>query len=105
MLEIFDPKTDTLVFRWDIDMSYGWTGGDGELLDRHRAAQIPIRKAGLAPSEARYRLLMHNKPGRPMSMGWGQAACRSTEGMVRQSLGSTIEHSGLGGSASYLRKT
>ena len=39
-LEIYDPKTDALIFRWDIEISYSWSGGDGRFLDRHRAAQI-----------------------------------------------------------------
>ena len=64
-----------------------------------------IRKAGVAPSTARYRLLMDNKPERPDVDGWSPASYRSTAGMVRQSLGSTIEHSGLGASAAYWRKT
>jgi len=29
---------------------------------------------------------------------------RSTEGFIKQSLGTTIEHSGLGAAASYYRK-
>jgi len=58
-LEIFDPDTDALITRWDLDIAYGWS----------------------------------------------PATYRSTAGMARQSLGSTIEHSGLGASAAYWRKT
>ena len=64
-----------------------------------------VRKAGLVLSEARYRLLLSNKIGRPDVPGWSSAGYRSTEGFARHSLGSTIEHNGLGGSAAYWRKT
>jgi hypothetical protein len=103
-LEIYDPKTDTLIFRWDIDIAYGWSGGDGSFWTDTEQLKYAIKKAGLVPSEARYRLLLQNKPGRRDVAGWGTASSRSTEGMVRQSLGTTVEHSGLGASTSYLRR-
>ena len=45
------------------------------------------------------------KPGRPDVDGWSRCTLRSTEGFVRHSLGSTIEHYGLGGTAAYWRKS
>jgi hypothetical protein len=103
VLEVFDPVTDTLIGRWDIDVVYG-AGGDGSFWTDTEQIEYHIRKAGLWPSQAAYRLLMHNKPGRPDVPGWGPAEYRSTEGFTRHSLGSTIEHNGLGGSAAYWRK-
>jgi hypothetical protein len=103
-LEIYNPKTDALIFRWDIDIAYGWSGGDGSFWTDTEQLKYAIRKAGLVPSEARYRLLLQNKPGRQDVAGWSKASGRSTEGMVRQSLGTTVEHSGLGASTSYLRR-
>lgn len=105
VLEIFDPKTDALVGRWDIDVIYTTGTGDGGFWTDTEQIKYHIRKAGLAPSEARYRLLLQNKTGRPDVEGWGTAQYRSTDGFVRQSLGSTIEHNGLGGSTAYWRKT
>lgn len=105
VLEIFDPKTDALVGRWDIDVVYTTGSGDGDFWTDTEQIKYHVRKAGLAPSEAKYRLLLHNKSGRPDVEGWGPAQCRSTEGFVRHSLGSTIEHNGLGGRAAYWRKT
>ncbi len=105
VLEIFDPKTDGLVGRWDIDVIYTTGSGDGGFWTDTDQIKYHVRKAGLAPSEARYRLLLQNKPGRPDVDGWGPAEYRSTEGFARHSLGSTIEHNGLGGSAAYWRKT
>jgi len=37
-------------------------------------------------------------------IGWSKTSGRSTDGMIRQSLGTTIEHSGLGARTSYLRR-
>lgn len=103
-LEIYNPKTDALIVRWDIDIAYAWADGDGSFWTDTEQLKYAIKKAGLAPSEARYRLLLQCKPGRPDVSGWSKASGRSTEGMVRQSLGTTVEHSGLGASTSYLRR-
>lgn len=103
-LEIYDPKTDALIFLWEIDIAYGWSDGDGAFWTDTEQLRYAIRKAGLVPSEARYRLLLNTKLGRPDVSGWSKATGRSTDGMVRQSLGTTVEHSGLGASTSYLRR-
>jgi hypothetical protein len=104
MLEIYHPRSDALLFRWDVEIAYGWSSGDGSFWTDTEQLKYAIRKAGLAPSEARYRLLLDTKPGRPDVIGWSKASYRSTDGMVRQSLGMTVEHSGLGASTSYLRR-
>lgn len=104
ILEIFEPKTDALVTKWDIDIVYGWSAGDGNFWTDTEQLKYHIRKQGIAPSEAKYRLLLKTKPNEPHVDGWGDSYCRSTAGMVRQSLGSTIEHHGLGANASYWRK-
>lgn len=103
VLEIFDPKTDALVGRWDIDIIYTTGSGDGSFWTDTEQIKYHVRKAGLAPSDAKYRLLLQNKPGYPNVVGWSPAEYRSTNGFVRHSLGSTIEHSGLGASAAYWR--
>jgi Bacterial HORMA domain 2 len=103
-LEIYDPETDALIFLWEIDIAYGWSGGDGAFWTDTEQLRYAIRKAGLVPSEARYRLLLNTKSGRPDVPGWSKATGRSTDGMVRQGLGTTVEHSGLGANTSYLRR-
>lgn len=105
VLEIFDPKTDQLVGRWDIDVVYSSSGGDGGFWTDTEQIKYAVKKAGLLPSQARYRLLLFNKPGRPDVDGWSTTTYRSTDGLVRHSLGSTIEYNGLGGSAAYWRKS
>ncbi len=104
VLEVFDPKTGALIVRWDIDVVYNWSTGDGSFWTDTEQLKYHIRKAGVAPSDASYTLLLQTKPGRPDVDGWSKASYRSTDGMVRQSLGSTIEHNGLGGNTAYWRK-
>lgn len=103
-LEIYDPRTDKLITRWDIDVRYDWSSGDASFWTDTEQLKWAIRKAGVAPSDAKYDLILHTKSGRPDVTGWHPCSYRSTDGMVRQSLGSTIEHNGLGASASYWRK-
>jgi len=104
VLEIFHPITDALIVRWDIDVVYSWSSGNGSFWTDTSQLKYHILKAGVAPKDARYELLMHTKPGRPDVPGWSRGSYRSTAGMVRQSLGSTVEHYGLGASAAYWRK-
>ncbi len=104
VLEIYDPRTDALVGRWDIDVIYTTGLGDGGFWTDTEQLKYHICKAGLAPSKARYRLVLQNRSGYPHVHGWEPTRFRSTEGFVRQSLGSTIEHYGLGASAAYWRQ-
>ncbi|HHA2810879.1 TPA: HORMA domain containing protein [Stenotrophomonas maltophilia] len=104
-LEIYNPATNALIVRWDIEISYAWSSEDGSFWTDTEQLRYAILKAGLSPASARYSLLLDTKPGRPDVLGWGTGHERSTLGMVRQSLGSTIEHSGLGGRTSYLRNS
>lgn len=103
VLEIYNPFTGALVLRWDIDIVYQWSSGDDTFYTDSEQLRYHIRKAGVAPEEARYDIVLKVKLGRPEVAGWGTGAFRVTDGMVRQSLGSTIEHSGLGASAAYWR--
>lgn len=104
VLEVYHPITDKLLGRWDLDIVYAWSGGDGSFWMDTDSLRYAIKKAGLAPAQAEYRLLMNTKPGRPDVKGWSRTTFRSTDGMVRQSVGSTIEHSGLGARTSYYRR-
>lgn len=104
VIEIFDPRTGALIGRWDIDVIYTTGLGDGGFWTDTEQIKYHVRKAGLAPREARYRLVLQNKSGRPDVDGWGPTRFQSTEGFVRHSLGSTIEHYGLGASAAYWRR-
>lgn len=102
-LEVYNPATDALVLRWDMDVVYNCTSGDGSFYTDTDQLKYAIKKAGVAPEKAAYDVRLVNKPGRPDVAGWGPCTSRSTEGMVRQSLGSTIEHNGLGAGTAYWR--
>ncbi|MGJ4927160.1 HORMA domain containing protein [Bradyrhizobium sp. HKCCYLS2038] len=103
-LDIYHPLTDELLFQWNIEISYSWTGGDGSFWTDTEQLKYAIRKAGLVPSEAKYDLRLNLKSGHREITGWGTGKARSAEGMIRQSLGTTIGHGSLSGSTSYLRR-
>ena len=104
ILEVYNPNTNNLVLCWEIDVNYSWSSGDSSFWTDTDQLRWAIRKAGVAPKSAKYDLLLRTTPGRPDVPGWSRATARSKDGMVRQSLGSTIEHNGLGASASYWRQ-
>ncbi len=103
ILEIYNPKSNALVIRWDIEISYTWSSDDGNFWTDTEQLKYAIKKNGLIPSEAKYRLLISNKTGAPSVPGWSSTSLRSTQNMIQQSLGSTIQHNGLGANTSYWR--
>lgn len=104
MLEVHNPNTDALIGRWDIDIAYDWRGDNGRFWVDTDQIKAAIKKAGVWPSESKYRIVCCNKDGHPEVFGWSSTTLRSTAGMIKQSLGTTIEHNGLGAGASYYRK-
>lgn len=105
-LEIVDPRTDGLVTRWDISVEYaGWDpSGDGTFWTDTDQLRYAIAKQGVVPSQATYRVVVTTKPGSPDVDGWTTVSLRSTDGMVRQSLGTTVQHSGLSANTAYWRQ-
>lgn len=105
VLEVYDPSNDQLIIRWDIEIVYSWqAAGDGSFWTDTDQLRYAIKKAGVIPSLAKYDLILQNKNGRPDVEGWSSCSYRSTDGMAKQSLGTTVEHSGLGGQTGYWRK-
>lgn len=103
-LEIFNPSTDELITRWDMDIDYSSDVENQAYWADAEQIRYAINKAGLVPSAAKYRLVLQTASNRPNVAGWGSTTYRSTAGMVRQSVGTTIQHGSLSGSLSYLRK-
>ena len=103
VLEVFDPATNDLVGRWDVKVSYEWTGGDGHFWVDTDLIRFAIKKTGVLPSSARYRIVVTNAPGRPDVPGWSPATLRSTVDMVEQRIGTAVEAGGLSGGLSYYR--
>jgi hypothetical protein len=105
VLEVYTPSTDALIGRWDIDIAYEWSGdGGGRFWVDTEQIKIAIKKAGVWPGSSKYSIICRTKSGRPDVDGWSTTLFRSTAGMVKQSLGTTIEHCGLGAGTSYYRK-
>ena len=105
VLEVYNPSTDALIGRWDIDIAYEWSGdGGGRFWVDTEQIKIAIRKAGVWPGSSKYSIICRTKSGRPDVDGWSSRPFRATAGMVKQSLGTTIEHSGLGAGTSYYRR-
>jgi len=102
-LEVFNPNTDGLIGRWDFDIYYG-SSGDGGMWVNTDDIRYHIRKAGQWPATCDYRVVLTTKPGRPNVEGWSGTKLRSTDGFVRQSLGTTIDGNALRTGTSYWRK-
>lgn len=102
-LEVYNPTTDALIGRWDFTVYYGYSG-DGEFWVDTDAIKYHIQKSGQWPSRCEYRIVLKLKPGRPDVDGWSNASLRSTDGFVKQSIGTTINGSGLTTNATYWRR-
>ena len=99
-LEVYDPRTNVLVTRWDLDVVYA-TVGDGSLWVDTAAIRYSIAKAGLVASTCKYDLILTTAAGRPDVAGWGPCDFRSTDGFKRYSVGATIGGNGLAAQAAY----
>jgi hypothetical protein len=104
-LEICVPGSMSLVGRWDLDVLYSYgSGDDGTMWVDTDAIRYAIKKAGVDPKRCSYRVIVHNKDGRPAVEGWGPAEYLSTSGLVRQSVGTTIGTSDVSSRVSYWRR-
>ena len=103
ILEVYHPKTDKLVTRWDLDVVYGY-GSDDTFWADTESIRYTIEKAGLVPSQCKYRFMVQNKDGRPDVEGWGPCTERSTDGFKRYCIGSTIGGNGIGTDVAYWKK-
>jgi hypothetical protein len=104
-LEIYNPADNSLITRWDVTVAYSWSSDAGNFWTDTDQLKYAIKKAGIVPAAATYSVMVKNKPGWTAVDGWGTGSFRSTDGFVRQSLGTTVEHNGLGAATSYWRKT
>lgn len=104
VLEVYDPASNRLVGRWDVSITYDWTDGDGQFWTDTDAIRFAIKKSGVLPSTAWYRVVAVTAEGRPRVDGWSSTTLRSTDGLVEQRIGTSIEASGLSGGISYYRR-
>lgn len=101
-LEIYDSRTDKLVRRWDFDISYS-KSGDGSFWQDPDDIRYHIQKAGLNPANCDYEILTTTALGRRDVEGWSRSSLRSTDGFVKQSIGTTIGAGGISTGTSYWR--
>jgi hypothetical protein len=99
-LEIFNPTTQKLICRWDLDIIYGY-GGDGDFWADTDAIKYHIEKAGAIPSTCEYRISLDTAPGAEILAGWSSCTLYSTQGFSRYSVGTTIGSSGIGAGLAY----
>lgn len=103
VLEVYNPKSEALIGRWDLEIRYGYVE-DGEFWVDTDDIRYHIQKAGVWPSTCAYRVVATTKPYRPDVPGWSRTTFRSTGGFVKQSIGTTIDGSGLSVGTGYWRK-
>lgn len=103
-LEIVSPA-GSFVTRWDLEINYSYGGGDGSMWVDKEALKYAILKCGVMPSSCTYNILIENAPGRPDVVGWGPGTYLSTEGFIKQGLGTTIGTSSIGTQAAFWRKS
>lgn len=103
-LEIVSPA-GILVTRCDFEISYSYGSGEGSMWLDTDALKYAITKFGVIPASCTYNIKLDNAPGRPAVVGWGPTTYLSTEGFIKQGLGTTIGTSSIGAQASYWRKS
>jgi len=98
----YKASNDSLILRWDIDVVYDTADGDGEMWVDTDDLYYAIRKAGVAPRNCSYEVILQTQNGRPDVPGWSSCDFRSTDGMSRHSIGTMANASnGLGARAAY----
>jgi hypothetical protein len=104
VLEVFDPRSDALLGRWDVEIAYGWSTDNGQFWVDTDAIKFAMKKAGVHPATASYSVKVTRKTGFAAVAGWSSTTLRSTSGLIEQRVGSTVEGSGLTGGFSYYRR-
>lgn len=104
-LEIYRPATGALVGRWDFEIDYSYDADDdGSMWVDIDSIKAAVAKAGLHPSTCTYDVIVSTKPGRPAVAGWTTTSFRSTDGLSRFSIGTTIGANPLGSGVAYWRR-
>lgn len=102
VIEVYDSRSTTsLVGRWDLTLS---RDGEGtEMWTDIEAIKYAIAKRGLYPSNCDYRIVISNKDGRPDVPGLSPTTFRSTEGLSKVCIGTTIGSGSLANNTAYWR--
>jgi hypothetical protein len=103
VLEIVSPGGN-LVTRCDFEIDYGYGNGDGAMWVDTDALRFAIAKFGVIPSSCTYNIKLLNAAGRPDVFGWESGTFLSTDGYIKQNLGTTIGTHTIGAAASFWRQ-
>jgi len=103
VLEITN-STGSLVTRCDFTIDYRYGTGDGSMWVDTDAIKYSIAKLGVIASTCYYRMVLSVGPGAPAVAGWSDCEFLSTEGFIKQNLGTTIGTNSIGAQAGYWRK-
>lgn len=101
-LEVYSISSGALITRWDMDVLY-CTVGDGSLWVDTAAIRYAIIKAGTVPSGCTYNLILTTKSGAPDVAGWGPGRLRSTSGLTRYNIGTSVGGNGVTSETAYWR--
>jgi hypothetical protein len=104
ILEVYAAASDELVGRWDVDIVYEYSSDNGTFYVDTDAIRYAIKKAGMVPATCRYRVVVTRLNGAVNVDGWVNTELRSTAGFVRQSVGTAVSASGVGGGLAYYRR-
>jgi len=102
-IEFFLPASGKLVGRWDFPIAYDGNGVDGDMWVAREHVRRTIEKAGRPPAPSSYEVILWAHAGRPHVDGMGQAALRSTDGMIGRLSGTAIATPDIMASLKYWR--
>lgn len=97
-------SSGSLVTRCDFTIDYGYSSGEGSMWVDTDAIKFAIKKLGVIPSTCTYRVILSVSAGAPHVDGWSDCNFLSTDGFVKQNLGTTIGTNSIGTQAGYWRK-
>ncbi|MEJ7821606.1 MAG: hypothetical protein WKF85_04750 [Chitinophagaceae bacterium] len=103
VLEI-TSSTGSLISRCDFTIDYSYGTGDGSMWVDTDAIKYSIAKFGTIASSCNYRIVLSVTSGAPDVAGWSDCEFLSTEGFIKQNLGTTIGTNSIGAQAGYWRK-
>ena len=103
VLEVWDLSNPSrLVGRFDFTIDYSYYGsGDGDLWLDPDTVTWAIKKNGSYPSGCDYRIVADTAAGAPSVDGWSDTTLRSTDGLRRHSVGTSLGGGSMGAGLSY----
>src|SRR5438477_11800130 len=87
-LEIFNPRTDALIGRWDFELNYSYgSEDDGSMWVDTDAIKYALAKCGAIPFTCDYAIKVQNSQDAQSVIGWSSTTWRSTERFIMHSVG------------------